>query len=291
MAQPAEHDPRPFPERLRACYEQLPSSERALADVLLEFPGDIVLCSATELAQRAEVSNAAVTRLVQRLGYGDYREAQRAVRESQEAGHPLYLINSLVKPSDQSDSLGDHLERDLYNLKATFEAVRSDDANAAVSALAEARRVYVIGFRNSHFLAAYARRQLIQVRDDVFLLPQPGQTIMEDFGGIGPQDVVLAIGLRRRPSYFARIMKVLADEGVPIIYLTDRRAVRTLEMATWSFICHTRGMSLFDSNTAAISLLNYLCTEVVVRMGEAGRRRLRRIERFFDRAEEIDRQN
>jgi hypothetical protein len=47
------------------------------------------------------------------------------VRASQEAGHPLYLNNSLVKPADQADSLQDHLERDLFNLRSTFENIDS----------------------------------------------------------------------------------------------------------------------------------------------------------------------
>jgi hypothetical protein len=47
-------------------------------------------------------------------------------------------------------------------------------------------------------------------------------------------------------------------------------------------------MSLFDSNAAAISLLNYICTEVVVQIGDPARERLKRIETFLGLAEEID---
>jgi DNA-binding MurR/RpiR family transcriptional regulator len=291
MSQDSDDGHRPLPMRLRACYEELPKSERPLADVLLEFPGDLVMCSATELAQRVDVSNAAVTRLIKRLGYSDYREAQREVRASQEAGHPLYLNNSLVKPADQADSLQDHLERDLFNLRSTFENIDSASISAGIKALAGARRVWVIGFRNSYFLAAYARRQLIQARDDVYLVPQPGQTTMEELAGAGVDDVVLAVGMRRRTPQLRKVMQVLSSEGVPIIYLTDRRTVATREYATWTFACHTRGISLFDSNVAAISLLNYLCTEVVVQMGEGARARLERIETFLSRANEIEYKN
>ena len=116
-------DARSLQSRIRACYETLPSSERSVADLLLEFPGDIALCSATELASRAEASNAAVSRLIQRLGYASYREAQREVRNGQEAGHPLYLNNSLVRPADHGDSLDEHLAQDLKNLTGSLAGV------------------------------------------------------------------------------------------------------------------------------------------------------------------------
>ena len=88
--------------RIRSAYDDLPSRERDLADLLLEFPGDVAIYSATDLAKRASVSNAAVTRLIKRLGYGDYREAQSGVRAQQSTGQPLYLNNSLVQPPTQS---------------------------------------------------------------------------------------------------------------------------------------------------------------------------------------------
>ena len=54
--------------RIRVHYQSLPPSERKLADLILDFPGDIAGYSATELAHLAGVSKAAATRLFQRLG-------------------------------------------------------------------------------------------------------------------------------------------------------------------------------------------------------------------------------
>ena len=45
--------------RIRVHYQGLPPSERKLADLILDFPGDIAGYSATELADLAGVSNAA----------------------------------------------------------------------------------------------------------------------------------------------------------------------------------------------------------------------------------------
>lgn len=286
--QGATEDPQSLQARIRGCYDTLPSSERSLADLLLEFPGDITLCSATELAQRAKVSNAAVSRLIRRLGYSAYREAQREVRNGQEAGHPLYLNNSLVRPAGHGDSLDDHIAQDLNNLTASFAGVSREDLATVVREILAADRVWVLGLRNSYFFASYVRRQLILARPDVFLLPAPGQTLMEEMASVGPRDLVLAIGLRRRVPALRQVMQILHSEGIRIAYVTDRRAVATVRYATWAFRCHTRGLTLFDSNVGVISLLNYLCTEVMAEAGEAGRKRLKRIEELLDRSGELD---
>lgn len=282
---------RTLERRIHGHYEALPGSERALADLVLEYPGDILLYSATSLSERAAVSKAAVTRFVKRLGYGDYREMQREAREAQEAGEPIYLNTSLVTPAREGASLRRHLEQDMMNLRQTFEGLRPEDLDAVVSRALTARRVWVVGFRNGYFFASYVRRQLTQVRPDVTLLPVPGQVLAEDLAGIAPDDLMIAIGLRRRTPQLRQAMEMARNQGVPIAYITDRMAVATTKLATWAFPCQTRGMSLFDSNVGVISLLNYLCTEVAAQAGEAGRARLGRIEDLIGLMGEIDPNN
>lgn len=282
---------RTLERRIQAHYQDMPGSERPLADLILEYPGDVLLHSATSLSQRAGVSKAAVSRFVKRIGYGSYGEIQREVRDAQDAGEPIYLNTALITPAKEGTSLARHLDQDLRNLRQTFEAVEPAHLDAVVDRIIEARRVWVIGFRNSHFFAAYVRRQLIQSRPDVVLLPAAGQTLMEDLGIASPEDLVIAIGLRRRPPQLRRVMEAMHRVGVPIAYVTDRVAVATKRYATWSFPCQVRGMSLFDSYVGVISLLNYLCTEVSAQTGERGREHLSRIEDLMELMGEIDTAN
>ena len=65
-------------------------SERALADHVLEYPNEVLLYSATELADRAGASKAAVSRFVKRIGYGDFREMQREIHFSAATLTPWY---------------------------------------------------------------------------------------------------------------------------------------------------------------------------------------------------------
>lgn len=268
----------PLIGRIRDVYDTLPASERALADILLEFPGDITVYSASELAERAQVSNAAVSRFIKRLKFEDYRDARQMVRRAQASGQPIYLNNSLVQPPSRARSIEQHLERDQSNLLATFQALDRKQLAAAVRALVKAERIWTLGFRNSYFFAGYLRRQLNQSRPDVTLLPQPGQIVMEDLAAAGRKDLVAIVGMRRRVVQLETVMSYLRTRKVPVLYITDHRAVKTAELATWTFRCQSRGVSLFDSYVSVISLLNFLCTELAAETADAGRRRLALIE-------------
>lgn len=288
--QAAPREPGSLEQRINEAYDALPRSERLVAHRIAEFPGDLLFQTATDLAERTRVSKATISRLVRRLGYRDYRELQREVRDAQNAGEPIYLNVSLAQPASKGEHIEAHLERDLMTLRQTFEGLRAPDLNEIAERTLASRRVWVMGFRNSYFFASYMRRQISQARPDVYLVPVPGQNPAEELAQVSTEDMVIAIGLRRRPPQLRSHMARLHERGIPIAYITDRSAVITKRFANWCITCPTQGMSLFDSYVGVVSVLNYLCTEIVALAGEAGRARLVQIEHLMDAASEIDKE-
>src|ERR1700738_5273100 len=78
---------------VRAGYALLAPTERRVADLILNFPGELSGYSASELARMAKISNATVTRFVRRLGFQNYEEMRHHARAEREAGAPLYLLD------------------------------------------------------------------------------------------------------------------------------------------------------------------------------------------------------
>lgn len=277
-------------QRINETYDVLPRSERVVAQRIAEFPGDLLFQTATDLAERTKVSKATISRLVRRLGYRDYRDLQREVRFAQDAGEPIYLNVSLAQPACKGEYIENHLQRDLMTLRQTFEGLSVPDLNEIAEHTLASRRVWVMGFRNSFFFASYVRRQISQVRPDVFLVPVSGQNPAEELAQVSSEDLVIAIGLRRRPPQLRTHMAQLHQRGISIAYITDRSAVITKRFARWCITCPTQGISLFDSYVGVVSVLNYLCTEIVALAGETGRARIKHIEHLMDAASEIDKE-
>ena len=210
---------------------------------------------------------------------------QREIRQAQMSGDPIFLS---AGPDGLQGSFSRHLDNDLACLKDTIEQIDATVIEEVSQKILSANRVVCLGFRNSYVFANYLRRQLILIRPDVALIPAPGQMLMEDFGDLGPDDLLIAFGLRRRSAQLSRTMELFRDRGVPIAYVTDRRAVRTRVFAIWAFSCQVRGMSLFDSYVGVISLLNYLATRTYHASGRAGRARLSQLEGMLEALGELD---
>src|SRR4051794_41965998 len=84
--------PHSLSARIRSCYEELSPTDRRLADLMLEYPGDIASYSASELARLTSVSNAAVSRFVPRVGFRDFEGLRVLGGGGEYWGLPAFLV-------------------------------------------------------------------------------------------------------------------------------------------------------------------------------------------------------
>ncbi len=278
--------------RIHAAYGQMPAAERKMADLILDFPGDVAAYSATELSELAGVSKAAATRFFQRLGFASFEEARRQARDAKQWGSPLYLQSKDDRPGtharDLSADLRRYLDEEIEALTTTFEGLDGPMLEEVTERILSAKRLWLLGFRNSHYVAAYARWQLIQFRRDVFLLPATGETMGEYLADMDSDDLVIAVGVRRRVRGLRKVMELAAGRGAQILYITDPTARRSAQLATWTITCQVSGGFLFDSYAAPFSVLRFLAIEAFRRAGKAGREHLEAIERHHEELKEFE---
>ncbi len=267
--------------RIAALFDELTESERRLAEVVLEAASDLSAFTAGELAARADVSAATAARFFRRLGYESYGDLRRSVRDARTWGSPLYELSSAEQPAD----FARHVAQDIENLQRLAAELPPASLAAAVDLLASARRVHVIGFRNSAALASYARGLLAHVKPDVRLLPLAGQTLAEELVDLTSDDAFLVFGFRRRPPALRDVMAAVRDSDARILLVTDASAARTAHLAHVTLRCPNQGASLFDSYVAPMSLISHLASAVSAALGAAAEGRLASIEDLHRRLE------
>ena len=270
--------------RIAALFDKLTESEKRLAEVVLEAASDLSAFTAGELAVRAGVSAATAARFFRRLGYESYGDLRRSARATRTWGSPLYELSSAGEPADFSR----HVAQDIENLQRLAAELPASALAEAVDLLASAKRLHVIGFRNSATLAAYARGLFVHIKPDVRLLPLAGQTLAEDLVGLGPEDALVVFGFRRRPPYLRDVMAAVREAGARILLVTDASAARTAHLAHVTLRCPNQGASLFDSYVAPMSLVSYLASSLGVAIGEATENRLAKIEDLHRRLEPLN---
>jgi DNA-binding MurR/RpiR family transcriptional regulator len=264
-------------ERIARSHPSLSVQERRAAETLLEHLDDLATYRAAELAALAGVSKATMSRLFRSLGFADFDEVRDHLRALRTAGEP--------RRAEGPPDLAAHAHQEATALAA---AVLQPEVADAVTVLADARRVLVVGWRNSHPVALHLREQLVQARPQVALAPLPGQVLGEELVDLGRGDAVVAVGFRRRPAGFAEFMATAATTGADVVLVGDPTAAGHSSHARVWLQCSVQGALAYDSYAAAMSLVGVLGDGVLSRVGRSGRERISAISATYDRLAEME---
>ncbi|MEL0635701.1 MurR/RpiR family transcriptional regulator [Marinomonas sp. TI.3.20] len=273
-------------QRIKLIYDQLSPTQQKLAACILNHQGDIATYSATELAKLADVSKSAVTRLLQRLGYKDFTEVKKQVRAARRWGAPIAEKQPDNRPL--STLFQDYVTCDQSNIRRTLESINTKDYQTAIRWISLAEKVYIIGYRNNHALGLHLRQQLTQCRTGVQLLPLPGQTLGEEVAGFTKEDIVIIMGVRRRPSWLKNLMISLRQKGIRLVYITDHADVNPHEISDLHFPCVVRGVSAFDSYASVMNLISMIASSVYQESYDSANERIQTIEATYQTLNELD---
>ncbi|WP_245578384.1 MurR/RpiR family transcriptional regulator [Marinobacterium litorale] len=268
-------------EKLQLQYDSLTPRERLIADFILAHPEDLALFNTAELARMCGVSKATVSRLFKRLGFSSFREGRELARKLRHQGVPV------TEAKVDTVAFDTHLHQEEANLHRLFQSLDTAQVDGLVRALDQARRVVVLGFRNSYPLALHLRQQLQQIRSSVQLVPQPGQTLGEDLADLGPDDLLIVFGFRRRPKGFDALLRQLYRLDTPWALVADETLAPNGTCANWWFECRIDSRSAFDSYAAPMCLVTLLVNRLLHQRLEVGRERIAKISHYYDALDEI----
>lgn len=272
-------------QRISAKYGDLSAQEQRVAAFILDHFDDLAVYSAADLARLTGVSKSTVSRLFKRIGFENFQAVKRHARQLRSQGMPLVTDSKAVGAN--GERFKRHLEREQENLRRSLAGIEPQAFDAIVRSLDSARRIVLVGFRNSYPLALHCRQQLVQARGEVSLAPQPNQSLAEDLVGLGEEDLVVLFGFRRRPRLFDALVRELGSMPCRRLLIADATAAGYAEQVDWWLECPVDSISAFDSYASAMSLVSLLVNGLLHQRLAQGRGRIDSVSELYQGLDEL----
>ncbi|TKI03317.1 MurR/RpiR family transcriptional regulator [Martelella alba] len=279
---------KPFDERLRAAYARLSPQEQRIAGFIIDNLDDMTSYNSAELARLSGVSKATASRLFRRLGYANYRQVRDELRTLRQSGMPVVDRGDATRGDTL---LARHYKQEMFNLAQWVNGLDSGQFAEAIRAMGRARRLCLVGLRNSYPVAMHLRQQLQHIRDQVGLLPQPGQTLAEEIVDLGVLDLMIVVAFRRRSGHIAPLLTQLRNRRVPVLLLSEPQARSLTSLVRWHFTVPLDSVSAFDAYSSAMSLVSLISNALLHDALESGRQRIRTIAGMYAALNELERRD
>ncbi|MEU8578367.1 MurR/RpiR family transcriptional regulator [Streptomyces asoensis] len=269
---------------------ELSPAERKVARVLLSaYPASGFETIAT-IAERAAVSSPTVLRFVARLGFSGFPDFQAALRAEldERNASPLALYEA-GEAASSDDSTTGLLARSsgLFStaVAQTLAELPAADVENAIALLADPkRRITLVGGRFSHLLAQYLGLHLMQLRDNVFFLPERDVERTAALAQLTRRDVVVVFDYRRYEDETLAIAQLAQEHGGKVIVFTDTFLSPTSAHAQVVLPSRVSTPSPYDSLVPTMAVVETVVAGVISTLGEEAHRHMQRSEETARRA-------
>jgi DNA-binding MurR/RpiR family transcriptional regulator len=270
---------------IRSQYDALTGRQREVARFMLDNLHEIAFLSAGAVARRANVHVATVVRFAQRLGFDGYPAMQRHLRRDLPQ-YPAFLELMGENPgeAEMPPVLDRCLRQSRRNLEQASRTVDPEVFERTVAALADCRRVLVIGLGVAQPVALYLESSLRIVGIDVHSASD-SVSLAQEIGMTGAGDVVFAIDFRRYYRATVGAVREARATGATVISLTDSTASPLAEHSDQSLPVPSEGAAPRTSLVAAFAVLEGLLAAIALRNRDRAEAAMRQVDRQYRAAQ------
>ncbi|MCL2568732.1 MAG: MurR/RpiR family transcriptional regulator [Oscillospiraceae bacterium] len=249
---------------IEAKAKKFSKGQRQISKFILENYDKAAFMNAEKLGRTVGVSESTVVRFASQLGYDGYPGMRRALQEMiRNRLTSVQRIEVARDTLDSQDILASVLTSDIERIRATLDEVDQVAFEAAVTALLEGKRIFILGLRSSSVLSSFMGFYLSMTKENVKVINDSVNDVFEQILNIGPGDVFFAISFPRYSSRTVKAIRYAHDRGATTIALTDAEVSPIASMADVKLFAKSDMISYLDSLVAPFSMINAL----VVAMG------------------------
>ena len=258
--------------------------QRRIKAYILESYDKAAFMTASRLGDTVGVSESTVVRFAMELGFEGYPEMQRAMQDM-----VLNRLTSVQRIGVTNDRIGDNdvvskvLQADAEKLRKTDETVSREEFAAAVQAILQARRIYIVGVRSAAPVANFLSYYMNYMFDNVHTITNSGGSeILEKLVNVGPEDVLIAFSYPRYSTSTVKGAQYCRSIGAKVIGLTNTKRSPLAENSDYSLIAKSDMVSMVDSLVAPLSLVNALIVALAGKREDVLKKNFGTLERVWE---------
>jgi DNA-binding MurR/RpiR family transcriptional regulator len=260
---------------IQARFDDFSRSQKDVAQYIVDHLDEVAFQTAEELARRANTSSSTVVRFSQALGFEGFPELQGSAREEYRrrvasgatapaggmgSSTPLFSL-------DQSD-FETAVAADHVNVEETARKISRSEVDAAIDAIADARRVLVAGTDQMAFFASYLRHLLMLLDLPAEIVASPSQEALSKLGRIDEQTLVIGLSAGRPHPLVVRAMKLARHRKARTLAITDATLSEVAKLAQIRLYYSSNSPAYVRSHVALLSMIQALAYGVYSRDAE-----------------------
>jgi DNA-binding MurR/RpiR family transcriptional regulator len=228
--------------RVRTLLDNFSSSERRVAERVLEEPEWVVASTISELARACATSETTVVRFCRTVGFAGYPELRLAlaaeIAQLRASGQPP--VGGRISPADDLESIIRKVSyTDSHAVEDTLSELDRQQLVGVIDAVAKAKRIDAFGVVASALVAADLQQKLHRIGRVAFAWSDTHQALTSA-ALLGPGDVMFGFSHSGATEDTVTVLKAAKRRGCTTVAVTGSAKSQIVEVADFALITSVR---------------------------------------------------
>ncbi|MBP6123904.1 MULTISPECIES: MurR/RpiR family transcriptional regulator [Providencia] len=265
-----------FQEQVRSRYDELSKRLQQVARYVLDNTNSVAFDTVAVIAKEADVPPSTLIRFANAFNFSGFNEMKQLFRMNLVEETASYTDRArLFREMDSGQELSDDpiqilkefAHSNAQALQQMAARTPKEDMEKAVSLLADAQNVYIIGLRRSFSVATYLSYALSHLECHPVLIDGLGGMFKEQISRISENDVVISISFTPYAAETVMISEKAAQTGAKQIVITDSQISPLASFSDVCFVIKEAQVDAFRSQSATLCLAQSLTVALAYRQG------------------------
>ena len=238
--------------------------QKLIANYILQSYDKAAFMTASKLGKTVNVSESTVVRFAAELGFDGYPSMQKTLQEM--IRNKLTAIQRVEVSKERignQDVMTMVMQSDIEKIRMTLDETDQVSFNQAVAAIANAKRIYVLGVRSASVLANFISFYFRFMFDNLVSVDTSSiSEVFEQIVHISADDVFIGLSFPRYSKRTIKAMQYAKDQGAKVVAITDSKVSPLTKIADVSLLAKSDKASFVDSLVAPLSLVNALIVAI-----------------------------
>ena len=238
--------------------------QKLIANYILQSYDKAAFMTASKLGKTVNVSESTVVRFAAELGFDGYPSMQKTLQEM--IRNKLTAIQRVEVSKERignQDVMTMVMQSDIEKIRMTLDETDQTSFNQAVAAIANAKRIYILGVRSASVLANFISFYFRFMFDNVVSVDTSSiSEVFEQIVHISADDVFIGLSFPRYSKRTIKAMQYAKDQGAKVVAITDSKVSPLTKIADVSLLAKSDMASFVDSLVAPLRLVNALIVAI-----------------------------
>ena len=238
--------------------------QKLIANYILQSYDKAAFMTASKLGKTVNVSESTVVRFAAELGFDGYPSMQKTLQEM--IRNKLTAIQRVEVSKERignQDVMTMVMQSDIEKIRMTLDETDQVSFNQAVAAIANPKRIYVLGVRSASVLANFISFYFRFMFDNLVSVDTSSiSEVFEQIVHISADDVFIGLSFPRYSKRTIKAMQYAKDQGAKVVAITDSKVSPLTKIADVSLLAKSDMASFVDSLVAPLSLVNALIVAI-----------------------------